>query len=94
MDYYMNPRRKVGPDFQMESNESYYHHSKNCVDEITLIKLRDKNDYRYKAVGCAVFLSSTDIFLEEAEKKEFKDMANLSNSFVKLINQIDMNEDE
>ena len=94
MDYYMKPRRKVAPNFLLENHKTYYHHSKNCVDEITLIKLNDKNDYSYKAIGCAVFLASTDIFLEEAEKKEFKDIKALSNSFEKLINQDDMNESE
>lgn len=94
MDYYMNPKRKKAIEFDTKSFETYYHHSLNCVDEITLIKLIPKNDYCYKAVGCAVFLASTDIFLEEAAKTNFDDVDNLSLKFTKLIEQKDLTNDE
>jgi nitrogen fixation NifU-like protein len=96
MDYYLNPRRKQKPDskLNLDDMETYYYHSNNCVDEITLIKLTDKNDYSYNAVGCAIFLSSTEIFLEEAAKKEFKSVQDLSTAFQKLINQNDMSDSE
>ncbi len=96
MDYYMNPRRKQKPDSKLaiDTLETYYYHSKACVDEITLIKLPDENDYSYKAIGCAISLSSIEIFLEEGKKHEFKNIENLSSAFRKLINQNEMNDEE
>ncbi|MGL6124921.1 MAG: iron-sulfur cluster assembly scaffold protein [Metamycoplasmataceae bacterium] len=94
MDYYLHPKRKKSPDFITDNLQTYYHHSNNCVDEITLIKLDKENDYCYKAVGCAVFLASTDIFLEEAAKNNFSNISQLSSAFEKLVNQNDMTEKE
>ncbi len=94
MDYYLNPRRKEKEDLNLDAMETYYYHSSNCVDEITLIKTIDKNDYSFKAVGCAIFLSSSEIFLEEAAKQEFKNVEALSLAFQKLINQTEMTDEE
>lgn len=94
MNYYLNPKRKKNDDFDIVNLESHYLHSINCVDEITLIKLKDKNDYCYKAIGCAVFLASSDIFLEEASKNNFNNIQELSNNYQKLVNQQEMSEEE
>ncbi|MGL5732643.1 MAG: iron-sulfur cluster assembly scaffold protein [Metamycoplasmataceae bacterium] len=93
MDYYLNPRRKKPADFPIDNLKTYYHHSNNCVDEITLIDI-DENDYAFQAAGCAVFLASSEIFLEEAAKNNFKNVQELSSAFGKLINQEDMNDNE
>ena len=91
----MNPRRKKSSDFNTKGFKTYYHHSESCVDEITLIKLEDeKVDFVYMATGCAVFLASTDIFLEEASKDNFKNIKTLSLNFKNLINQNKMTDDE
>ncbi|MGL5205426.1 MAG: iron-sulfur cluster assembly scaffold protein [Metamycoplasmataceae bacterium] len=93
MDYYLNPRKRKSTDFPINNLKTYYHHSNNCVDEITLIQV-DRNDYAFQGSGCAVFLASSEIFLEEAAKNDYKNINELSLSFEKLINQKDMNDIE
>ncbi|MGL5617683.1 MAG: hypothetical protein ACRCWU_01355 [Metamycoplasmataceae bacterium] len=93
MDYYLNPRRKKSVNFPTDNFKTYYHHSDNCVDEITLIDI-EGNDYAFQATGCAVFLSSSEIFLEEAAKDNFSNVKELSAAFKKLINQENMDEKE
>lgn len=94
MDYYMNPKRKKPIDFDIKNTNTFYHHSTNCVDEITLIKPKKENDYYYTAIGCAIFLASTEIFLETAALNKFSNMDILANNFKKLINQEDISESE
>ncbi|MGL5591836.1 MAG: iron-sulfur cluster assembly scaffold protein [Metamycoplasmataceae bacterium] len=91
MDYYLNPRRRKPDDFPLENLKTYYHHSNNCVDEITLIQLKE-NDYVFQGSGCAVFLASSEIFLEETAKNNFKNIKELSLAFEKLINHKDMSD--
>ncbi|MGL5308846.1 MAG: iron-sulfur cluster assembly scaffold protein [Metamycoplasmataceae bacterium] len=93
MDYYLTPRRRKPENFPTDNLMTYYHHSNNCVDEITLIKL-EENNYVFKGIGCAIFLASSEIFLEEAAKYNFSNVKKLSLIFEKLVNQIEMNDDE
>lgn len=94
MNYYLNPTRKKEADFEIKNLKTYYHHSNNCVDEITLIRMESEGDYFYQATGCAIFLASTDIFLEEASKSNFSKIEELSIAFEKLINQEKMSDHE
>lgn len=94
MDYYKNPKRKKPMDFDLKNAKTYYHHSTNCVDEITLIRPKKENDYYYTAIGCAIFLASTEVFLEIAAINEFNNMDALVTNFKKLINQEELSESE
>ncbi len=63
MDYYMNKRRRVD-SFSNSSYKNVYLHSSSCVDEIHLYFNSEKNDFKFVSKGCAIFLSSSEIFIE------------------------------
>lgn len=86
MDYYQNPRNRINsfddPNYQKE-----YIHSTSCIDEITLYFNQDKTDFKFTAQGCAIFLSSCEIFIERIKELGFNQKDHLINNFKNLVNK-------
>ncbi|WP_231852593.1 iron-sulfur cluster assembly scaffold protein [Metamycoplasma canadense] len=83
---YSNPKYKL----DIKKNIGISEHSTVCVDEIELY-LKFENDRlidaKYYATGCAIFISSIEIMIEETLNKT-KDQINLIiENYFKLINQ-------
>ena len=96
MDYYLNKRNRVD-EFNNKNYHEIYKHSTSCVDELTLYYNDEKNDFKIKAKGCAIFLSSSEIFIERIKELGFSKKDILSNSFQKLVDKreiLDDNEKE
>ncbi|AAT27564.1 iron-sulfur cluster assembly scaffold protein [[Mycoplasma] mobile] len=92
MKHYSSPINKVE---EIETNsKSIYRHSASCVDEINL-NLKIENDFlvdaKFQGVGCAVFLSSADIFLEEIKNKPLSKVNEIANAYFDLINKKESN---
>lgn len=86
MDYYLNKRNRVD-SFNDPKYQSIYLHSNSCVDEITLYFNESKDDFKMLAKGCAIFLSSCEIFVEIIKKLGFENKTLLINLYTKLINK-------
>lgn len=85
MEYYLNPKFKIiTPNKNLES---IYLHSSSCVDEITLFYDLKNNKYEYIAKGCAVFLSSVEIFIERIISLRLEEQQKIMNSYYKLLNK-------
>ncbi|VEU59310.1 iron-sulfur cluster assembly scaffold protein [Mesomycoplasma neurolyticum] len=87
MDYYLNPRFKKE---NIDKTNSHYLHSNNCVDEIWInLKIEDNilKNAEFEAIGCAVFLSSTDIFLEIAKNKTIDEIKLIVENYDNLIHK-------
>lgn len=72
-----------------------YKHSQNCVDEIEVALKIENNlvlDANFKAKGCAVFLSSSDIFLEQIKNKNITEVKTIIQEYKNLIEQKEANE--
>lgn len=92
MNYYLNPKFKINnPNVELQS---FYLHSSSCVDEITLFYDLNKNKYEYIAQGCAVFLSSVDIFIEKIVSLNLKDKNRLIEAYYKLVNKNNISNDD
>ncbi len=85
MDYYINPRNRV-EDFANKNYQKKYLHSLSCVDEITLFYNDQKNDWKFVANGCVIFLSSCEIFIEKIKDMGFEKKDQLIEIYEKLIN--------
>lgn len=93
MDYYINRRNRVD-EFNNPNYESVYLHSSSCVDEIKLFFNHDKTDFKFISQGCAIFLSSCEIFIEEIKNKGFKNNDRLIKSYENLVNKIEIPDEE
>lgn len=93
MDYYLNPRNKV-EKFSNSNYKNVYIHSSSCVDEIKLYFNKDKTDFKFEAQGCAIFLSSCEIFIEIIKTIGFDKKDILINNYRNLVNKKQINEDE
>lgn len=88
MDYYRNPRNRVDYINDKNNYKEVYLHSSKCVDEIHLYYNFQKFDIKFKGVGCAIFLSSAEIFIETLlEKQNLISLDKLINLYEKLINK-------
>ena len=85
MDYYSTPKLKS----KLESTD-IDHFSTQCVDEIH-IKWDFENGkltkVNWDGVGCAVCLSSTDMFLEKTLNKSKDEILELAYQYENMINQ-------
>lgn len=93
MDYYLNPRNRLD-SFENDNYKNTYLHSSSCVDEITLYFNEDKSDFKFIAQGCAIFISSTEIFIEEIKNKGFSNKDKLIACFKRLVNKEQLNDEE
>jgi nitrogen fixation NifU-like protein len=87
MEHYTNPRFKknVSSDYAQDN-----FHSTVCVDKMLLgIKISDDmvKDVVFEGEGCAIFLSSVDIFLESIIGLSIKEVKILIEQYQDLINQ-------
>ncbi len=85
MDYYTNPRSRIEKK-DIPNYNSKYLHSSSCVDEITLYYDNDKKDWKFVGQGCAIFLSSSEIFIERIKEIGFENKMQLIENYEKLIN--------
>ena len=85
MDYYTNPRARIEKNDNSKYHSKYFH-SSTCVDEITLYYDDDKKDLKFVAQGCAIFLSSSEIFIERIKEIGFENKNQLIETYEKLIN--------
>lgn len=85
MDYYTNPRARIEKNDNPKYKKQYLH-SSTCVDEITLYYDEDKKDWKFVAQGCAIFLSSSEIFIERIKELGFENKDQLITTYEKLIN--------
>ncbi|NQZ66334.1 MAG: iron-sulfur cluster assembly scaffold protein [Mycoplasmatales bacterium] len=96
---YNNPhiRRKIimkhysKPDLKEKLiKEDFSHYSSQCVDELH-IKWRFDNgiikEVNWDGKGCAVFQSSTDIFLSKIINKNRKEILEIAQNYENMINQ-------
>ncbi|MBN3534686.1 iron-sulfur cluster assembly scaffold protein [Mycoplasma procyoni] len=98
MKHYSTPDNKVASVADLPDWSQSYLHSSNCVDEITIaIKKSDNKveDVKFSAVGCAVFLSSCDIFSNIIKNKTFDQIKDIITNYKNLIeqNQTEINEE-
>lgn len=93
MDYYLNRRNRLD-DFQNKQYKNVYIHSTQCVDEIYLYYNDKKNDFKFVGQGCAIFLSSTEIFIERIKELGFENLKKLSDAFNKLVEKEKLNNNE
>ncbi|MGZ9432550.1 iron-sulfur cluster assembly scaffold protein [Mycoplasma sp. 613B] len=87
MDHYSNAKNKVA---ELPNWNNNYLHSSNCVDEIWLALNLQENtviDAKFKGIGCAVFLSSADIFLDIIKNKTIIEIKEIIEIYKSLINQ-------
>lgn len=95
MKHYSKPINKVE---KLDKNiKQVYLHSSSCVDEIFLhleIKSKKIVDGKFEGVGCAVCLSSSDIFLEEIKNKTIEEAKTIALNYHNLINQEKFDEDK
>ncbi|WP_033160904.1 iron-sulfur cluster assembly scaffold protein [[Mycoplasma] collis] len=87
MDHYLNPRNKIN---NIDKQNSLYLHSNNCVDEIWLNLEINPNNKKvekaeFEAIGCAVFLASSDIFLDLIKDKNIDEIKNIIINYENLI---------
>lgn len=85
MDYYLNPKFKKSSI--IETEKTLYIHSSSCVDEIKININSKMNDIEYWAQGCAIFLSSVEIFIERLKEIGWDKKEILINNFRDLVNQ-------
>ncbi|WP_261368983.1 iron-sulfur cluster assembly scaffold protein [Mycoplasma struthionis] len=92
---YQNPQYKK--DKIIETNKTIKEHSLVCVDDIK-INFEFENDYlknvEYEATGCAIFLSSVEIMIKENINKTKKQIQNILETYFKMINSTELNENE
>ncbi len=93
MDYYLNPRIRVDK-FDDPNYEKYYLHSSSCVDEINLYINKKNNDIKVVAQGCAIFLSSVEIFIEKLSEIGFGNKNKLIDAYTRLVEKKSVSEDE
>lgn len=93
MDYYQHPRNRV-VSFTDDTYDKIYLHSSSCVDEITLYFNKDRTDFNFVAQGCAIFLSSCEIFIEIIQEIGFDRKDELIKHYQDLVNRQPMEEKE
>lgn len=93
MDYYQHSRNRV-VSFTNNDYDKVYLHSSSCVDEITLYFNEDRTDFKFVAQGCAIFLSSCEIFIEIIQEIGFDQKDKLIKYYQDLVNQQQMKEKE
>ena len=87
MKHYMNPLLKK----QSDKKETIYYHSNQCVDEVKIYLTMEDNivkDVSWDGQGCAVFQSSTDIFLSMIKNKNVEYIKTLIKNYEALINRV------
>ncbi|MGY6171997.1 iron-sulfur cluster assembly scaffold protein [Candidatus Mycoplasma pogonae] len=87
MKHYLSGINRVGQVEQWKNTNVY---SQNCVDNLELaIKIENNKiiDAKFSGDGCAVFLASTDIFLENIKNKSLNQVEKILINYENLINQ-------
>ncbi|WP_330463275.1 iron-sulfur cluster assembly scaffold protein [Metamycoplasma gateae] len=88
---YSNPKFKLDNKTGVGINE----HSQVCVDEIEL-NLKFENDLlveaKYFANGCAIFISSIELVINELLNKSKEDIKQILENYFKLINKEEIEE--
>ena len=84
MEHYLYPYFKT-EKISNKSGINSYHHSRSCVDEITLNYA--KQQFTYEAKGCAIFISACEIFLETLNQNGIQSLKNLMQAYKKLVLQ-------
>lgn len=89
MKHYMTPSHKVD-NFENDIN-THEIHSQHCVDKMNFqIKLNKKNQVEYakfQGEGCAIFLSSVDIFFDLIKNQNLEQVNKIIEEYNKLIEQ-------
>lgn len=93
MDYYLNPRNRV-ESFSDKSYKKIYLHSSQCVDEISLFYNLEKNDYKFIGSGCAIFLSSVEIFIKRVNEIGFEKVNQIIETYKKMIDKVQISQEE
>lgn len=92
MKHYANPLHKVDKDMPWEAYEYY---SDACVDELHLFIKEENNvisDIKFRGVGCAIFLASTDIMLDSIINKSIEEAGLILDNYKNMIYGKDFNE--
>lgn len=95
MKHYSQPENKkeeLNPNFIQ-----HYKHSSSCVDEITLaleIKEEKVLNTEFIGKGCAVFLASTDLFLNQIKNKNLLEVKDIIKNYQGLINRENTDEEK
>ena len=87
MKHYMKPLLKK----QSDEKETIYYHSNQCVDEVKIYLTIENDvvkDVFWDGQGCAVFQSSTDIFLSMIKDKDINYVNTLIENYEALINRV------
>ena len=85
MGHYKEPNNK-----NEEIEYDYVLHSQVCVDELHLkLDIEDGalKNANFNGVGCAVFLSSVDIFLDEVKGKTIEEVKEINTNYNNMIKQ-------
>ena len=86
MDRYSNPQNKG----TLENSEIIERFSTQCVDKVKLFLKWNGDilrDIKHESEGCAVFLSSVDLFIDYIKGKDKKDIQQIVKEYDNMINQ-------
>ncbi|PYF43705.1 iron-sulfur cluster assembly scaffold protein [Metamycoplasma alkalescens] len=85
-DCYSTPKYKLNT----KKNQGISEHSSVCVDEIELY-LSFKNDLlvnaEYYAIGCAIFIASIELMIENLLNKTKKEINEILDQYFQMINE-------
>lgn len=96
LDHYENPKHKKDDVSNLQSLVNYHNKSSTCIDDIQVfLDIKDnviKKCYFY-GLGCAISISSTDIFCQIFENKTIQDAKVILNEYKKMIDAKNYNEE-
>ncbi|VEU70219.1 iron-sulfur cluster assembly scaffold protein [Mycoplasmopsis glycophila] len=94
MKHYMNPENKKNLN---EATDTQSFFSTSCADKLVL-KRKWKGDLldevSFDGHGCAIFLASTDIFLNLIKNKNKDEIARIKEIYTKFVKQENLTEEE
>ena len=88
LDHYSKPNNKNTPN--IDGYEKLHMHSDNCIDDINVYLLVDKNivkDASFDGVACAISTASTDILCDLLKDKDVKAALYIIEQYMHMIHE-------
>ena len=94
LEHYQNPinKEEVSDNSYIRAN----HNNPNCIDNIDIYVLFDKDiikDIKFNGEACAISTSSTSIMIKNLIGKTIKEAKEYINNFNNMCNELDYNKD-
>ncbi|MGL5357881.1 MAG: iron-sulfur cluster assembly scaffold protein [Metamycoplasmataceae bacterium] len=93
MKHYLNPLNRKEKILNIEDYESAYHHSDTCADDVTIFINKKNNELLFQGNGCAIFIASADLFIENIKKTRIS-IEELNTLYKKVIEKEELSEEE